>query len=105
MKVTSGIVVSTVGPGNNSSLFQLDAATNPGNSGGPVLDDSGNLVGVLVGGFPDAEGFTFAIKAATAMSFMDSLGVAYATSVSGNGVNIDKLYQRARRFVVLITCK
>jgi hypothetical protein len=61
-------------------------------------------VGVLVGGIPDTEGFAFAIKTAIAKNFMDTLGVAYATSVSVRGVATGDLYQRARRIVVLITC-
>lgn len=31
-------------------LFQVDAAAYPGNSGGPVTDDEGEIIGILVGG-------------------------------------------------------
>jgi hypothetical protein len=40
--------------------IQLDAALNPGNSGGPVLNEDGKVVGVVVSGFPSA-GVNFAI--------------------------------------------
>lgn len=43
MVVTRGIVSALRA---NGSAFQLDAATNPGNSGGPVLNASGNVIGV-----------------------------------------------------------
>lgn len=48
IKVTKGIVSSLVGIGNNSSVFQIDAAIQPGNSGGPIVDPNGNVVGVAV---------------------------------------------------------
>ncbi len=40
---------------------QVDAPLNPGNSGGPVLDDEGNLVGVVYAGIPQFSGITFAV--------------------------------------------
>ncbi len=46
VKVTKGIISSLTGIGNNFSSFQIDAALQPGNSGGPILDDKGNVVGV-----------------------------------------------------------
>ena len=46
VKVTKGIVSSLTGLGNNFSNFQIDAALQSGNSGGPILDDYGNVVGV-----------------------------------------------------------
>lgn len=48
VKVTKGIVSSLSGMGNNYSQIQIDAAIQPGNSGGPILDESGNVVGVAV---------------------------------------------------------
>ena len=34
--------------GNNYSQMQIDAAIQPGNSGGPVINDQGELVGITV---------------------------------------------------------
>jgi S1-C subfamily serine protease len=48
VKVTKGIISSLTGIGNNFSNIQIDAALQPGNSGGPILDDRGNVVGVAV---------------------------------------------------------
>ena len=48
VKVTKGIISSLTGIGNNFSEIQIDAALQPGNSGGPILDDKGNVVGVAV---------------------------------------------------------
>ena len=48
VKVTKGVVSSESGIGNNYSNIQIDAAIQPGNSGGPILDNYGNVIGVAV---------------------------------------------------------
>ncbi|MFM1864159.1 MAG: hypothetical protein RLZ26_2681 [Pseudomonadota bacterium] len=48
VKVTRGIVSSLSGLGSDVSQVQIDAALQPGNSGGPVLDTRGNVMGVAV---------------------------------------------------------
>jgi Trypsin-like serine proteases, typically periplasmic, contain C-terminal PDZ domain len=47
---TRGIVSSLSGPQNNVSLIQIDAAIQPGNSGGPVLNYNGQVIGVASSG-------------------------------------------------------
>jgi S1-C subfamily serine protease len=104
LKVTSGIVVSTLGPGNDSSLIQIDTAVNPGNSGGPLLDSSGDVVAILSSGFQEAPGFNFAVNAVVAKQFLESMGVAYAMGLSSSPLSSEELFKRIRPFVVLITC-
>ena len=48
IQVTKGIVSSLAGIANNISNIQIDAALQPGNSGGPILDEQGNVIGVAV---------------------------------------------------------
>ena len=47
-KATAGIVSSLQGMWNNYNEFQIDAAIQPGNSGGPVVNKEGELIGVTV---------------------------------------------------------
>lgn len=47
--LSTGVVSALAGPADIEELFQHTAAIQPGNSGGPVLDGSGNVVGVVVG--------------------------------------------------------
>ena len=82
VKVTKGIVSSLTGIGNNFSQIQIDAALQGGNSGGPILDDNGNVVGVTVskldvkfalknfGSIP--ENTNFGIKTSVVASILDS---------------------------------
>jgi len=48
IKVTKGIVSSLMGLENNVSNIQIDAALQPGNSGGSIIDGNGNVVAVAV---------------------------------------------------------
>ena len=75
LKFTSGIVSSLKGPGNNSAIMQIDAALNPGNSGGPIVDkEKGHLTGVAVSGLRKdvTEGINYGIKASRVKEFLES---------------------------------
>lgn len=54
-----------------SSLVQTDAALNPGNSGGPLLGENGDVVGVVVIKNAQAEGISYAVEADTARTRLD----------------------------------
>ncbi len=58
--VTAGIL-SSVREGEGLKVLQTDAAVNPGNSGGPLVNDKGLAVGVISFKFRSAEGLNFAI--------------------------------------------
>jgi len=94
IKVTKGIVSSLTGIGNNFSNMQIDAAIQPGNSGGPVLDMKGNVVGIAVSKlnmkivFKDfgviPENTNFAIKSSIAKNFAESNNIHLNTKRSNN---------------------
>ena len=58
---------STVTSGNISNysttfgLWQVDAAINKGNSGGPVIDGSGTIIGIVLAKYPDTEGMNYVL--------------------------------------------
>jgi hypothetical protein len=52
-----------------NGLLQTDAAVNPGNSGGPLIDRKGNVLGVVVLKRSDSEGLAFAIDGRQAQVF------------------------------------
>src|SRR5712692_3859289 len=64
--VTSGVISSlrrnlSFGPGDGLPVIQTDAAVNPGNSGGPLVDLQGRVVAINTATIPYAEGIGFAI--------------------------------------------
>ncbi|QIL41473.1 trypsin-like serine protease [Pedobacter sp. HDW13] len=57
-----GYVSSRNGFIGDTTQYQVAISVNPGNSGGPVLDNNGNLVGIISGKPDQTEGAAFAIK-------------------------------------------
>jgi len=69
--VTSGIISAKDRPGDPTgrvkNLLQTDAAINPGSSGGPLVDENGNIVGINASIFGKKfQGISFAVPSATA---------------------------------------
>ncbi len=61
--VTAGILSSVRDSGEGFKVLQTDAAVNPGNSGGPLVNSKGQVVGVVSFKLLAAEGLNFAIPA------------------------------------------
>lgn len=70
--ITSGIISDKARamPGLNYTYIMTDVAANHGNSGGPLYNDAGEVIGVLVAGIDHAEGMNYAIPVNIVDSFM-----------------------------------
>ena len=114
IKVTSGIVSATRGAGDDSGQFQLDAAVQPGNSGGPIYDSSGNIVGVVVaqldklkmakaiGSLP--ENVNFGIKASTVRQFLMSSGLPSKKAEQTDEKSTEQLAEIAQNQALMVMC-
>ena len=82
IKFTSGIISSLKGVKDDSTRIQIDAALNPGSSGGPIVyEDTGKLAGVSVSGLRKdlSEGINFGIKASSVKGFLESNQIDIST--------------------------
>jgi S1-C subfamily serine protease len=57
---------------DNDQILQIDAPINPGNSGNPVIDRTGCVVGVATFKLDDIEGLNFAVAASRIAAFLAS---------------------------------
>lgn len=60
---SEGNISASSGVEGDTTKFQLSLLVNPGNSGSPVLDDQGNLIGIISGRNNNAQGVSYAVKA------------------------------------------
>ena len=60
----------------DTAFYQVSIPVNPGNSGGPLLDERGNLIGVVSGRQKDAQSAAFATKSSYLVRLVDSLAAA-----------------------------
>lgn len=108
--VTMGIVNAMTGFGDDSSTFQISATVQPGSSGGPIFDRSGNLVGIVQARLPSTtaanpQNVNFGINLATVASFLDSHSVNYQTAQSDiRSDDTAGLVEQARRSTVQVEC-
>ena len=113
--VTTGIVSSLSGILNDTRFLQISAAVQPGNSGGPLLASSGDVVGVVAaklnaikfvratGNIP--ENINFAIKTGALRDFLDNSVVPYQISDAKAELKTADIARNARGFTFLISCK
>ena len=112
--VSTGAVSAIAGPGDDRSLIQITAPVQAGNSGGPVLDAGGNVVGVVVGKL-DAikvakrigdipQNVNFAVSAGVVRAFLDDEGIPYETAPSDKAVEPVEIAAAATKFTVLVEC-
>ncbi len=62
VKLTTGIISAKTGYQGDITTYQVSAPVQGGNSGGPLFDYQGNLLGIVNAKIKDAEGVTYAIK-------------------------------------------
>jgi serine protease Do len=67
----TGVLSSRTGFDEDSTMCQISIPVNPGNSGGPVFDKNGQIIGMIKGKNMSAEGESFALKAPTIKSVIE----------------------------------
>ena len=111
---TNGLVSSVAGMDNDTTEFQMTAAVQPGNSGGPVLDGSGALLGVTVARMNDVAALmatnsvpqtvNFGIKGDVAASFLRVNGVEPKTGGAAAVLPTPQIAADGKAFTAQVMC-
>ena len=104
-----GYVSSKNGINGDTLAYQVAIPVNPGNSGGPLLDNNGNIVGIINGKENKTDGATFAVKSKYIMEALnaipqDSLSkrVGYGKKSLLKGLKRDKQVEKIQDYVFMI---
>lgn len=107
IKLTNGIISSKTGYQGDVSTYQISAPVQPGNSGGPLFDNSGNVIGVVNSGIPGAENVGYAIKTSYLYNLVESAAntniIPQNNSVTGS--SLSEKVKQVKNCVFFIKCK
>ena len=114
--ITAGNITSLTGVSDDARFFQISAPVQPGNSGGPLLDGSGLLIGIVNARIDDAtvmnstgtvpQNVNFAIRANIATNFLEAQGIPYLTeSTPPPAMSLVDIADAARKFGVFVLCE
>jgi Trypsin-like peptidase domain len=113
-KLTVGNVSALAGLSDDTRYLQMTAAVQPGNSGGPLLDSSGHIAGIVTGKLDAAlvarifgdipQNVNFALKAEVARTFLNSNSISYSQMRSEASLSPSDVGDLARPFTVQIEC-
>jgi uncharacterized protein len=113
-QVTAGNISALAGMGNDSRFIQISAPVQTGNSGGPLVNISGNVVGVVVSKLNAAkmasitgdipQNVNFAISPLVLQAFLEANGVRYESSNSSSNLSSSDVVDVAKKFTSLIEC-
>ena len=104
IKTSKGSITALAGFGDNYSEFQTDAALNSGNSGGPIINEDGEILGIAVavyGKEAGVESFNFGIKNSTLKTFAKSNDIKIETASALNlfKPNLSKLINEGTVYI------
>lgn len=111
IKFTDGRVSSKTGLRGDNSMYQITVPIQPGNSGGPLFDEGGNIIGITCGQlnkeFFNSENVNFAIKSGFLCHLIDSCSLSTKIIPQGTamqGLTLTQKIKFAQKYVFMIIC-
>lgn len=112
--IVEGNITAAAGVGDDINHFQISAPIQPGNSGGPLLDFGGGIVGIVnaklnelawasqTGSLP--QNVNFAIKGNVLANFLEAHSVPYLSEPRAADISLVAITEKAKKFTVLVVC-
>lgn len=106
IKLTTGIISSKTGFQGDVALYQISAPIQPGNSGGPLFDEKGNVIGVVSAKHAGAENVGYAIKSMYLRNLIESSAnsAIIPTNNSVSTLPLTGKVKAEKNFVFFINC-
>jgi S1-C subfamily serine protease len=106
LKITDGIISSLAGIKNDPTRIQITAPLQPGNSGGPLVNTTGAVVGVNVSGLrgKNYQNINFSVKKDFVLKFLSKNNIKFSIDKGTNQNKKTDLVKRMRKSVFPIYC-
>ncbi len=107
IKLTNGIISSRTGFQGDIANYQMSAPIQPGNSGGPMFDSKGDVIGIVCAHHAGAENAGYAIKISYLKLLIESTGlnIALPSNNTISSLSLPEKVKRLRDFVLYIECR
>ena len=106
VKITDGIISSKTGINGDVKTYQISAPIQPGNSGGPLFDEKGNLIGINSSGLSKeiADNVGYTIKTNYILNLIDVLPekIELPYSYTIGWISTQKQIKRLSKYTVLV---
>ena len=113
VKYTEGSINAMSGVGGNQRIFQVSIPIQPGNSGGPLLNSKGEVIGVINAGLDDIamlirtraipQNVNYAVKSSFLLPSLDNLK-GFTSQKKPMPAQQVELIEEAKKAVVLVMC-
>lgn len=106
VKLTTGIISSRSGFEGDVTNYQISAPIQPGNSGGPLFNENGELVGIICAKHTGAENAGYAIKTSYLFNLIESVADTniIPTNNELKGLSLKNQVKILRDYTFLIKC-
>jgi S1-C subfamily serine protease len=104
VKLTNGIVSSKTGFQGDVTSYQISAPVQPGNSGGPLFNNKGQLIGIINAKHIGAENASYAVKSSYLTNLIDLMDYPPTLQKVStvNGKTLTEQVQIIKKYVFII---
>ncbi len=104
IKLTNGIISSRTGFQGDITSYQISAPVQPGNSGGPLFDSQGNLIGIINAKHAGAENASYGVKSSYLSNLIELLPIFPKLQTVNllTGKTLTQQVELAKKFVYII---
>lgn len=106
IKLTTGVLSSRTGYKGDIALYQVSAPIQPGNSGGPLFDEQGNIIGIITAKHKDGENVSYAIKSLYLCNLIEStleeVEIPHKNTISS--LKLPSMVKALKNLIFMIYC-
>jgi hypothetical protein len=113
-KYTDGSISALTGIGNNPKFFQISVPVQPGNSGGPLLDTKGRVIGIVISRLDDVQmllatgsipqNVNYALKGSFVLSLLESVPDVSGKLEKSVDMNKTETIEKTKKAVAIVVC-